>query len=170
MSTGIPDVVVDYVQRLGRAGDDSPGIGSDVVPDTIRLLKERVADSRRIYYLAFDTNTGQSWRYMIATDQVAANGDVKVCGSAGGSGRLDHQRPWANLGYSWGAGALYAAGDVVGTGADQAAAVALTFADRTATDTIDDGVVAFIVDTNDPPTLQRILDQAGNVIAEHPAP
>ncbi len=110
------------------------------MPGTIRVLKERGTDSRRVFYVTFDGGTGERWGYMIATETQAA-GEERVCGSAGGSGEgRERNLPWANLGYGWGGGALYAAGRVIGAGAENAATVSLVFADRVVHDDTSNGV------------------------------
>jgi hypothetical protein len=173
VSTDLPDLVVNYLCHLGRAADDTNGGTSpehSAMPDTIRMLKQRSTDTRRVHYVSFDSDSGEHWRYMVATEK-QTTGEERVCGSAGGSGNGPRRDlPWANLGYSWGNGALYAAGDVIGAGAENAATVSLVFADRVVHDDNDNGVVAFVVTTDELPTAQRILDAAGTILAEHPAP
>lgn len=171
------ELVADYLCSLGTrrqvGGDADESADMDIhaaVRDTIRVLTQRRTPTRRLYCVDFTSRAGDTWSYMVAVDQ-SDDGAWRICGSSGGSGHgPDRDRPWANLGYSWGNGAVYAAGRVIGAGSEDAARVALDFPDIIVEDDVADGLVAFIAETDEMPVTQRILDNSGSLLAEHPAP
>jgi len=139
---------------------------------TIVFRKERSCTQKRVYAVSYDDTEGQRHFDIVGVDQ-QPDGSWSAGGGAGGSGKGPiRDRPWVNFGGWWGVDLFCAGGEVIGTGADQARRVRLSFADGTTVeDTVDDGVVLFLVEHGVQfPATASILDASGTVLATHESP
>jgi hypothetical protein len=151
------------MSRVGRDG----GPGAD--PATIEFLRSRTFPTGQMHAVTYATTAGRQIDAVIRTWQ---NEDASwvVAPVGGGSGR-DPQRssPWVNFTAGWSARSFFAGGHVIGTGAEPARTVRLTFACGTVIDdVIGHGMVLFWCAPGvELPARVEILDATDRMIASY---
>lgn len=148
--------------------------GGPLVParaDSITFLKERGLGRHRLYAVSYVDQEGRSHLDYVGVTQ-APEGSWHRSGGAGGSGQGPlRERPWVNFAGWWGPQIFCAGGQVIGTDAQLAGRVELTFSDGTTLgDSVEDQLVLFLEERSlTPPATARIFDAHGELIAQHPA-
>jgi hypothetical protein len=135
-------------------------------PETIRLLKERASNDRRLYAVTFDDDGRYGSHLEFVGVEQNDTGSWKISGAAGGAGTPPHRdKPWINLAGWWGANRFCAGGQVLGT--NDAHSVRLTSRDGTTLeDDTDAGIVLFIADRElQLPVTLEMRDHTGHTIA-----
>jgi hypothetical protein len=135
-------------------------------PDTIRLLKQRGIDDRRLYAVTFEDDGPYGPHLDFIGVERDEAGSWSVRGRAGGAGQPPQRdEPWVNLAGWWGHGRFYAGGQVLGT--DRAHSVRLSSRDGTSLeDDTEAGIVLFIADHElELPVTLEIRDHTGHTIA-----
>lgn len=121
------------------------GLGHQAVVESIRVIRVRERRPRAIVATEYDDTSGQHWRYFYGAE-LTADGDWRVRGGAGGSGREPVGRsPWINFGGWGGPRFLALAGTVHGD--DIYRVVVADTAGHDAQDVVDEGVALLLVNT-----------------------
>jgi hypothetical protein len=145
--------------------------------ETIRFVKERGTDERRLFAVTFEDLQRNEWFWLTAAER-DPSGNWAARGVAGGSDgprsrsvpRSTRSRPWLNLSGSWGQGRIYAGGKIHSAGAS-IACLCLTLGDGTElTDDAEAGVALFLSDqTAQPPVSVDIYDSQGRLLVHQAA-
>jgi hypothetical protein len=159
----------------------------EVELSSVRILKSRATEHRRLYALTFRDTEGARWHWTLPVDAVS-DGCWAARGGSGGGGatpllaaylrvrarltrrRSQTRRPWVNLGGGNWPEWFYAGGRVEHD-RGRAATVRLTCANGLVlTDSVDDGRVLFLTEQRaEVPVLAELLDHSGTVIGRHSA-
>jgi hypothetical protein len=143
---------------------------------TVRCLKQRSSERRRVYFVTFDGSIPARGAELHSFDYVVAlvrdkDGGWRAIGTAGGAGSLPpRSNPWINLAGGNGADCFYAGGRIDKAGVDVCRA-RLSFADGVALeDDAENGVALFITDepVSTPATVE-LYDSHGERVARNPA-
>jgi hypothetical protein len=154
---------------------------------SVRILKERASEHRRVYYVTFRDAGGGRWNWTLPVD-AQPDGSWEVAGGAGGGGgrplvaaymslltrvrggRTNSGKPWANLGGGNWPDRFYAGGRVEHD-RGRAARVRLTCANGLVLeDSVDDGRVLFVTERRaEVPVVVELLGERDDVVARHRA-
>ena len=141
--------VVQHVSKDGVVkGWARDGMPQPADPKTIVFRKERAGTTRRIFAVSYSDSAFGHPHFDIVGVNQQEDGSWSAGGGAGGSGGGPvRDKPWVNFAGWWGVDLFCAGGQVIGTGADQAQRVELSFVDGTTVgDSVDDGVVLFLIE------------------------
>jgi hypothetical protein len=159
-----------------QAGTVSGGNPFQADLSTVRFVKHRQSQRRRLHFVTFDgmiphlDNRTLTFNYLFPLERDPEGNWRSLGGAGGGDDAPRRSTPWVNLAGGDAGDHFYAGGRIDGAGID-IARVQLRFADdRTLEDDSEQGVALFITDEAvSMAATVVLLDHAGNEVAAHPA-
>ncbi len=148
------------------------GGGLGARASTVQFLQQRSLPDRQLHLVAFENEAGQrdQWLCCVLQDRP---GHWRFAGGANiGSAKSMPVRshPWANLAGGWKGDLLWAGGRVLDNGLDVVRVRLISENGVTLEDTVEDGLVLFVIDQWVQRPLQvELYDRAGNLVGTHQA-